>query len=278
MFTLKKLLGALLSPLTGGLLLALGLTLLAFRARSKRTAKRAKVGLGLLFALFWALGTTPVANLVLFPFERGAKPVLSPAELPGAAAVRWVVVLGGGHTTDLEWPALAELSAETIYRLVEGVRLHRALPGTELYLSGWGGLDPRTNAEAMADAAVALGADPRRIELARTPRDTGEEAQVLARFLHDRGEAEAPFLLVTSAAHMPRALRLMRGVGLDPIPAPAQAYTLGFSGWGREEGFRRFFPQARNYVKVERAVHETLGLLVTLIPARGASGGVEERP
>jgi uncharacterized SAM-binding protein YcdF (DUF218 family) len=261
MFMLKKVIGALLSPVTGGLLFVLVLGVVAARARTPRTRRRAWLGLVLAFGLAWASGTTPVANALIRPFEGRAPAVLIPGELPEAETLRWVVVLGGGHSTDPALPPAAQLWSESLYRLVEGVRLHRALPNTELYLSGWGGQDPRSNAEVMADAAISMGVDPRHIELASSPRDTEEEAGALARFLRARGEADAPFLLVTSAAHLPRALRHMRAAGLDPIPAPAQAYAAGLDPWGRDEGFRRFVPQAQNYLKVERAVHEALGLL-----------------
>ena len=36
-------------------------------------------------------------------------------------------------------------------RLVEGIRIHRNLPGSKLILSGGGGFDPVPNAKIMAD-------------------------------------------------------------------------------------------------------------------------------
>ena len=55
---------------------------------------------------------------------------------------------------------------------------------------------------------------------------------------------------------MPRAVFHFRARGLDPIPAPAQWYALDgpFS-------VRDLLPSGVNYVKVERAVHEVLGLV-----------------
>lgn len=268
LFTLKKLIGALLSPMTGGLFLFLGAFLLA-SASGPRRRRFGQVAGFLLLVVAWALGTSPVADALIRPFESRYEAVLNPSEHPDARQVQWVVVLGGGHVTHPGIPAPAQLRSESLYRLVEGLRLQRALPGTQLYLSGWGGNDPRSNAEAMADAAVALGADPLRIERAVTPRDTREEAEAFAVFLADLGEADRPFLLVSSAAHLPRAVRNFEAAGLRPIPAPAQAYAAVAAAAGAEarppEGFRRFFPQARNYMKVERAVHEALGLVAQFV-------------
>jgi uncharacterized SAM-binding protein YcdF (DUF218 family) len=98
-----------------------------------------------------------------------------------------------------------------------------------------------------------MGVDSSAVRLHTEPRDTGEEAERMAELLAP-GER---FLLVTSAAHIPRSMYHFRARGLDPIPAPAQAHALRGAGLGP----RDFLPSATNYVKVERAAHEYLGLL-----------------
>ena len=66
----------------------------------------------------------------------------------------------------------------------------------------------------------------------------------------------APFLLVTSAYHMPRAMLLMRRAGAAPIAAPAgqRAYGTGAVAW------RDFVPGSRGLRDTERALHEYAGL------------------
>ncbi len=69
---------------------------------------------------------------------------------------------------------------------------------------------------------------------------------------------EHPFLLVTSANHMPRAIRFFHAVGLQPIAAPANqlAITSPLNGW------ERAIPSSIWLSHSERAVYETLGALL----------------
>ncbi|MBX4373171.1 YdcF family protein, partial [Mycobacterium tuberculosis] len=62
------------------------------------------------------------------------------------------------------------------------------------------------------------------------PKDTEEEALAVKRAIGD-----APFLLVTSASHLPRAMIFFRHAGLDPLPAPANqlAVTSPLNPWER---------------------------------------------
>ena len=53
------------------------------------------------------------------------------------------------------------------------------------------------------------------------PLDTAQEARAVRAALG----GGSPLILVTSAAHMPRAMRHFQAVGLDPIPAPTQYLT-----------------------------------------------------
>jgi len=66
------------------------------------------------------------------------------------------------------------------------------------------------------------------------------------------------FILVTSAAHMPRAMGLFRKQGMEPIPAPTD-YMAG----EREGGLRlgMFFPSAGSLEKAGSAIHEYLGMV-----------------
>ncbi|TQE98571.1 MAG: hypothetical protein FKY71_13105 [Spiribacter salinus] len=110
-------------------------------------------------------------------------------------------------------PLSARVEEEAMVRLAEGVRLHRALPGTTLVTSG-GGSQP-TMARTMADLSRAWGVED--VAVHDDPANTHAEAQAAARAFGDER-----FLLVTSASHMPRAMALFRGAGLDPIAAPTQ--------------------------------------------------------
>jgi uncharacterized SAM-binding protein YcdF (DUF218 family) len=128
-------------------------------------------------------------------------------------AVIWV--LGGGHTSDRDLPVSSQISSQSLYRVVEGVRLARMNPSALLVFSGYGGTDPEPAAELNRRLAISLGVDSTRIITQPHPRDTREEAVASRPIVGDR-----PFALVTSATHMARAVTIFQNQGLEPIPAP----------------------------------------------------------
>lgn len=185
------------------------------------------------------------------PAGPGVKP-LGTADAP--AGVVAIVVLGGGWWPNDQWPSGSRLSDSSSQRLLEGVRLARALPAARLIVSGadrQGEIPPV--AWGYAQAARELGIAPERIQVLDTPVDTAQEARAVRAVL----AGDAPLILVTSAAHLPRAMRHFRAVGLDPIPAPTQHLA------GRATGGRLadWLPSANNLRKTEAAWHEYLGLL-----------------
>jgi uncharacterized SAM-binding protein YcdF (DUF218 family) len=203
-FLLRKVLAEVLMPVPLILLVGVVALVLHFRGRP-RPARRFAVAA---FLLLWAGSCMPLARLAVSHFE-SAYPAF-----PGDS-VEAVVVLGGGHVSDPSLPVTAVPEAQSLYRITEGVRIARAQPWAEVIFSGYGGTDPRPSAQVGADLAGALGLDPGRIAMAVGPRTTAEEARALAPRL--RGKR---FALVTSATHMPRAVRLFRAQGLEPVPAP----------------------------------------------------------
>ena len=141
----------------------------------------------------------------------------APSALPeGLRKVGFVAILGGGHGDDLALSAGQRLSISARARLMEGMRLALALPEAWLVVSG-----PRdqpevqTHARVLADAAVELGFPRERIVEIDTGRDTAEEIDALKLLVGDERIA-----LVTSAWHLPRAMKLAAAAGLDAHPCP----------------------------------------------------------
>jgi uncharacterized SAM-binding protein YcdF (DUF218 family) len=66
-----------------------------------------------------------------------------------------------------------------------------------------------------------------------------------------------PFLLVTSAYHMPRAMLLMRRAGAEPIAASAGQRAFGAT----PISWRSFVPGAGGLGNTECALHEYAGLV-----------------
>jgi uncharacterized SAM-binding protein YcdF (DUF218 family) len=98
-----------------------------------------------------------------------------------------------------------------------------------------------------------LGVDRQNLILETLSKDTEDEA----RFIH-KIVGKDPFVLVTSASHMPRSMALFKKLGMQPIAAPTD-YGLRE---GQEEALNpgMFFPNVGELVNTETAVYEYLGL------------------
>lgn len=253
MFVLKKLLTQCFYPLPLGLaILILGLFCL-WATRRQRLGK-VLVTLGTLLLLLLSF---PFLSAELLASLEGRYPALLHPETisweTGKAepSPRWIVVLGGGHVSDPHLPANSQISEGALGRVVEGVRLYKAVPGSKLLLSGGGGFDPVPEAEVMAQIAVLLGVKPDDMVLDPYSQDTADQAEIIANMV-----GREKIILVTSAFHMPRSMALFKKRGLQPIPAPSDFPARGAQRF--DPG--NFFPRASSLGQMETAVHEYLGL------------------
>ena len=253
MFLLKKMVAQFFYPVSLSLeLLVLGLFFL-WVTRRVRLGK-ILVSLGTVVLLLWS--SPLISPRLLTPLERHYPALLHPEALsrdgqnPGTSPF-WIVVLGGGHASDPQLPVNSQISQPALGRVVEGVRLYRAIPGSKLLMSGGGAFDPVPEARVMAEIALSLGVKSQDLRLEDASRDTADEAAVIAAMLHGQ-----PIILVTSAAHMPRAMALFAKRGMHPLPAPAD--YLYRVPQRRAPG--EYFPRADSLKWMEAAVHEYLGL------------------
>lgn len=198
-----------------------------------------------ILAASWA----PVADALLQPLETRYPALL---DVDDAGPITAVVVLGAGYRDDSARPVTSNLGARGMMRLSEGIRLHRQLDSdSPLVVSGGGRAGDVTTAGGYRRVAEALGVDPDAIIEHDEPRDTAQEAQAV----RSRFGADARVLLVTSASHMPRAMRHFEHVGLDPVAAPTGHHTGGM------RRARDWVPGARHLRRTERALHEYMGLI-----------------
>ncbi|HBL4689049.1 envelope biogenesis factor ElyC [Citrobacter sedlakii] len=213
LFTLKKVIGGMLLPLPF-LLLAIGagLMLLWF----SRFQKTGKVMISAGWLALFLLSLQPVADGLLRPIE-SRYPTWQETR-----KVDYIVVLGGGYTWNPEWAPSSNLISNSLPRLNEGIRLWRANPGSKLIFTGAPAqTNPVSTAEVGARVAESLGVPRADIITLEQPKDTEEEALAVKRAI-----GNAPFLLVTSASHLPRAMIFFQRVGLDPLPAPANQLAI----------------------------------------------------
>lgn len=245
MFVASKLFWIVMQP--GNLLLLLlggGVLLSAASAGRRGFAVIALVTLG-----FFAVAVLPVADWLILPLEaRFPQPTL-PARIDG------MIVLGGAvdiTNTQMHGQVALNDSAE---RLTMAAALARRYPDARLLLSGGNGaLMPGNLSEAvmMRRLLVELGVDPARIAIEDRSRNTIENA------IRSK-EAAKPqpgetWLLITSAAHMPRAVGCFRHVGWDVLPYPVDYHT------GQDLTPDRY-ELGNNLVRLDSGAREWVGLL-----------------
>ena len=242
LFILKKFIGGLLLPLPFLLLMmGVALCLLWFT----RWQKSAKALLSVSWLVLLLISLQPVADKMLKPIE-DTYPTWR-----GSEKVDYIVVLGGGYTWNPEWAPSSNLISNSLPRLAEGVRLWQANPGSKMIFTGARAMtNPVSTAEAGARVAESLGVPRSQIITLDEPKDTEEEAAAVAKTI-----GQQPFLLVTSASHLPRAMIFFRNAGLHPIPAPANQLAIEspLNPW------ERIIPSPIWLMHSDRVGYETLG-------------------
>jgi uncharacterized SAM-binding protein YcdF (DUF218 family) len=136
------------------------------------------------------------------------------APLPRADAI---VVLGGGTQPAFPpqpWVHLTEPSARVVY----AAKLYRDGRAPLVILSG-GGTSGSPEAAAMAEVLRFVAVPDTAIIQETESLNTYQNALYVRKILDARGLHR--ILLVTSAAHMPRAMMMFRRQGIDAIAAPA---------------------------------------------------------
>lgn len=258
MFVLKKIISMILSPLTVSLVISFTGLLLLWFSKKTHTGKIV-VSFGLVLIVLFGYGA--VSDTMLGRLERQYEPydqnlTVTILKSENQYPLQYVVVLGGGHTSAPGRPATAQLSNRSLIRLVDGILIYRKNPGSKLVLSGGSIRDRGTEAEIMSQVATQLGVDVQDIVLETRSKDTGDQAVYMESIVRNR-----PFVLVSSAYHLPRAMTLFRARGMNPIPAPSNYEVRRPMG----TGLAVFFPNAHNIRKAELAVHEYLGTLWAML-------------
>lgn len=159
---------------------------------------------------------TPAGDWLLYTLEQRA-----PRPADALERARGVIVLGGASDIrpidpDRD-PYLLNDAAERLATILELRHTRPDLP--ILFSGGQGGLTTERMREAdmVRRFITRLGGDADAIRYEPLSRNTFENAVFSAEML--RGQP-GPHLLVTSAAHMPRALGVFRKAGVDVIPYP----------------------------------------------------------
>ncbi|MEM7464021.1 MAG: YdcF family protein [Pseudomonadota bacterium] len=227
---------------------------LAARRGYTRFARVLLTGAALIFIL---IAFTQLPDWAILKLETA----ISAQELPPDP--QGIIILGGGLSANSAAPDATYAMGEASDRLIKGLELKRRFPGARLiYSGGAASFNPDAEPETTAAGEIITGLYGQEIEfeLETQSLNTWQNAAYVAEMI-DENET-GPFLLVTSAFHMPRALGCFRKAGVNVVPVPADfradklvfPYLTGSS--------------AEQFLKTAITVKELIGLVVYRITGR----------
>lgn len=246
-FTLSKLLGLLT---TSGTVLALVLLAGTFLLWSRRRG----LGRALISIVVLAL-----AALIFLPIQPAITGMLEnrfQIAPPLPDHVDGIIVLGGMVRPTVSRARGRPTLNDAAERLFEGVHLAHLHPEAKVLFTGgspnpW---DPQaTEADYAERALIEMGIDPSRLIIENRSRNTYENAIFSKKLTPDGGQGT--WILVTSAAHMPRSVGVFRKAGWNVIPWPCNYITGGEPEWTNED-----VAISRLYF-LSRTAHEIVGML-----------------
>lgn len=231
---------------------------------------------GLLLALRWrrvglALAALAVAGLVvggISPVARLAMSVLEnrfPPFVDDGRPVDGVVVLGGAedpYVSAARGQPSFEDASERIFAIGE---LARRYPQARIIFTGASNAlvyaPGQTESDTIRAIMPSLGLPPDRVEYERRARNTAENARFSRELARPKpGER---WLLVTSAAHMPRAMGCFRAVGF-----PVTAYPVDYRTGTGDMLWLPFGTIAEGLGTLDNAVREWIGLVAYRLTGR----------
>jgi uncharacterized SAM-binding protein YcdF (DUF218 family) len=263
MFFLSKIFWILVAP--GNLLvllLTIGTLRLAMTRRRGGFGFVAVATVGLL-----AMTALPVGEWLLVPLENRFN---APTDLPHR--IDGIIVLGGAVDEAVSGARGQVRLNRAADRLTSGARLAQRFPEARVMVSGGNSsLFAEEPAEAMImrDFLVERGIDPARIVPEARSRNTYENARFAYEEAHPK--PSETWILVTSAAHMPRAVGCFRATGWAVIPYPVDYRTSGrftvVSDLSLSDQLAMVNGAAREWVAL--VVYRVMGRTDALFPAPG---------
>lgn len=238
-------------------LVVLGVALLFLSRRRKAgTRRRPRWALRIawvVWATHWLFATPRFSFWALRQLEM--PPVDVAAALGDTPEERCaMVVLTGGAMSPHAGVSRPELLAgSSMPRAIGAARVYRERPVGHVIVTGradaWA--YPDDTANAMADVMVAFGVPRERVLVEPLALDTRQNALFSSLLVRTLGAEKT--VVVTSALHMPRALREFERIGLPVIGAPVD------HRYEEPEGFAPYVPSVVSFVRMGQVIHEVLG-------------------
>ncbi len=224
MFVASKLLGFLLEPLFWVLALLVASLL---QARRRPRAGRTLSALALLALALSCWTSAPEALLRSLESRYPAPDGLNLQHYQG------IVVLGGALSSPELWQAHHQVGLNNqAERMTEAVALMRRSPHLRLLFTGG---NASISGEGVSEAARAkllfdaLGVDPSRVLYESASRNTYENALLTASM--PGVDKTRPWILLTSAFHLPRAMGVFEHAGWNVTAWPVDYRTTAHDSW-----------------------------------------------
>lgn len=161
-----------------------------------------------------------------------------------------IVVLGHGHSSNPNLSLVSHFYYAGLARVTQAVVLAKQFPDAQLFFTGYGGSDPVSAADKASELAQSLGIKAERIQTYPMARNTAEEAQAVKDDLVEKNT-----LLVTSASHLPRALRIFNDAGIENLVGYPTGHIVKHS---ISTDWYSWWPRADNWMVFEAWVYEQL--------------------
>ena len=204
------------------------------------------------------LVVVPVGLWLHLPLEdRFARPETLPDRIDG------IIVLGGAQEQQITSARDVLALDQHGERLIEGLALALRHPEARLVFSGRSGLPAGIGgSEQIVNELFVdlMGFDAGRVLYEDHSRNTWENA-LLTKAALDPKPGEV-WLLVTSAAHMPRSMGVFRRLGFEVVPWPVDYRTPGGLRWPLS------FSAAARLDELDLAAREWVGLLAYRLMGR----------
>jgi uncharacterized SAM-binding protein YcdF (DUF218 family) len=247
---LSKILPLFVMPISVVLILVLAALLLLTRGRTRIASG---VLLGAL-AVLW-VSATPLVAEGLYRNLESRYPPLPLEQVPQAGCI----VLLGGVVSPPQAPRVDTEFNDAVDRVYKAAQLYRA--GKAKFVIATAGnqpwsLSPWAEADLIRDLLVEWGVPKEAIFLEGSSRNTRENA-VYSKNLIDSIHCESS-LLVTSAAHMPRAVAAFQAVGVSIVPVSTDVRVI-------DKGLppaMDFLPSADALAMTSEAIREWIGSAV----------------
>jgi len=192
--------------------LSLILLLIALFVFKKKGAKKLIM---LAFLILWVCSTDPLSKALTQSLEWQYS---YPETVPEADVI---IVLGGGTEAAIPPRTFVEVNSAGD-RVFTAAKLYREGKAPILLLSGgnieWLNDSNSTPADQMAELLTFLGVPSSAMILESTSKNTYENVLNVKEIITEEGYEK--ILLVTSAMHMPRSVKLFEKQGIDVIPIP----------------------------------------------------------